>query len=62
MNSRSSFAAAVLAVAALVPICSSHAAGKPFTPERHDALSPAQVFMARYDAHGALIPIPWRKK
>ena len=35
---------------------------KPFTPDRHDALSADQVFMARFDAHGALIPVPWHKK
>ncbi len=30
---------------------------KPFTPERHDALSPDQVFMARYNRDDQLIPI-----
>jgi branched-chain amino acid transport system substrate-binding protein len=30
---------------------------KPFTPERHDALSPEQVFMARYTPDDQLIPI-----
>ncbi|GAB1394626.1 ABC transporter substrate-binding protein [Rhodocyclaceae bacterium] len=35
---------------------------KPFAPDRHDALKPDQVFMARYNAQGALIPIPWQKK
>ena len=32
---------------------------QPFTPQRHDALSQDQVFMARFDKDGALIPIPW---
>ena len=35
---------------------------KPFAPDRHDALSADQVFMARFDAEGALIPVPWHKK
>jgi branched-chain amino acid transport system substrate-binding protein len=35
---------------------------KPFTQDRHDALSADQVFMARFDAQGALIPVPWHKK
>lgn len=35
---------------------------KPFAPDRHDALSADQVFMARFDAQGALIPVPWHKK
>lgn len=34
---------------------------KPFTPDRHDALSADQVFMARFNAQGGLIPVPWRK-
>ncbi len=34
---------------------------KPFTSDRHDALSADQVFMARFDTQGALIPVPWRK-
>src|SRR3546814_81917 len=29
---------------------------RPFTPERHEALTAADVFMARYRADGALIP------
>ncbi|OYY75279.1 MAG: hypothetical protein B7Y40_01735 [Gammaproteobacteria bacterium 28-57-27] len=32
---------------------------QPFTPQRHDALSPKQAFMARYDEDGALVRIPW---
>lgn len=35
---------------------------RPFTPQRHDALSPEQVFMARFGADGVLTPIPWRNK
>ncbi len=35
---------------------------KPFTADRHDALSAEQAFMARYDQNGTLVPIPWRKK
>lgn len=35
---------------------------KPFAPDRHDALSADQVFMARFDERGALIPVPWHKK
>lgn len=35
---------------------------RPFSPERHDALSPDQVFMARYDASDTLTPIAWDKK
>lgn len=35
---------------------------KPFTADRHDALSPAEVFMARYDGNDVLLPIPWSKK
>jgi branched-chain amino acid transport system substrate-binding protein len=35
---------------------------KPFAAERHDALSAAQVFMARFRSDGALVPIPWSKK
>lgn len=35
---------------------------RPFTPNRHDALSPDQAFMARYAADGALVPIPWSKR
>jgi branched-chain amino acid transport system substrate-binding protein len=30
---------------------------RPFTPERHDALSPRRLFMARYDHNGVLVPI-----
>lgn len=30
----------------------------PFTPERHDALSPAEVFMARFTADDRILPIP----
>ncbi len=35
---------------------------KPFAPDRHDALSADQVFMARFDAQGTLLPAPWHKK
>jgi branched-chain amino acid transport system substrate-binding protein len=35
---------------------------KPFTADRHDALTAEQAFMARYDQQGALLPIPWSKK
>lgn len=35
---------------------------RPFSAERHDALSPEQVFMARYDANDILTPIAWGKK
>jgi len=31
---------------------------QPFSPERHDALTPADVFLARFAADGALEPIP----
>ncbi len=31
---------------------------QPFTAERHDALSPADVFMAKYAADGAIEPVP----
>lgn len=34
---------------------------QPFTPQRHDALSPEQAFMAHYDEDGALMRIPWSK-
>lgn len=30
---------------------------RPFTPDRHDALSPEQVFMARYTAQDVLVPL-----
>lgn len=30
---------------------------RPFTPERHDALGPEQVFMARYTAQDVLVPL-----
>jgi branched-chain amino acid transport system substrate-binding protein len=30
----------------------------PFTPSRHEALSPAEVFMARFAADGAIVRIP----
>jgi branched-chain amino acid transport system substrate-binding protein len=30
----------------------------PFSPERHDALSPAEVFMARFTADDRILPIP----
>lgn len=30
---------------------------RPFTPERHDALTPEQVFMARYTAQDVLVPL-----
>lgn len=33
---------------------------RPFSPERHDALSPAQILMARYSADDRLLPLPWR--
>ena len=33
----------------------------PFSATRHDALSPNQVFMARYTEDGSLIRIPWSK-
>jgi branched-chain amino acid transport system substrate-binding protein len=36
--------------------------GKPFTAERHDALSPDQIFMARYTADDRLLPIAWRRR
>jgi branched-chain amino acid transport system substrate-binding protein len=35
---------------------------KPFTADRHDALSAEQAFMARFDQNGALVPVQWRKK
>jgi branched-chain amino acid transport system substrate-binding protein len=35
---------------------------RPFTPTRHDALGPEQIFMARYTADDRLIPIAWRNK
>lgn len=31
---------------------------RPFSPERHDALGPEQVFMARYSADDRLLPLP----
>ena len=31
---------------------------RPFTPERHDALSPAEVFIARVTADDRILPIP----
>jgi branched-chain amino acid transport system substrate-binding protein len=34
---------------------------RPFTPDRHDALSQDQAFMARYAADGTLLPIAWHK-
>jgi len=34
--------------------------GQPFTPQRHDALSADQVFMAHFDRDGVLQPLPWR--
>ncbi|MFO1414211.1 MAG: ABC transporter substrate-binding protein [Burkholderiales bacterium] len=33
---------------------------RPFTPERHDALSPTDIFFARYTADDVLVPIAWR--
>jgi branched-chain amino acid transport system substrate-binding protein len=33
----------------------------PFAPDRHDALTPGDVFMARYTAEDTLVPMPWRK-
>lgn len=35
---------------------------KPFTADRHDALTAEQAFMAHYDQNGALLPLPWSKK
>ncbi len=35
---------------------------RPFTPTRHDALGPEQIFMARYSADDRLMPIRWRRK
>ncbi|GAB2182206.1 ABC transporter substrate-binding protein [Denitratisoma sp. agr-D3] len=35
---------------------------QPFAPGRHDALSPAQVIMARFDEGGHLVPLPWRPR
>lgn len=35
---------------------------KPFTAERHEALSPANVFFARYTVDDALIPLKSKKK
>lgn len=32
---------------------------QPFTPQRHDALSPTQAFMARYTEDGTLVRIAW---
>jgi len=34
---------------------------QPFTPQRHDALSPDRAFMARYAQDGTLERIPWSK-
>ncbi|MEW5838966.1 MAG: ABC transporter substrate-binding protein [Pseudomonadota bacterium] len=34
---------------------------QPFSATRHDALSPEQVFMARYAEDGSLVRIPWSK-
>ena len=34
----------------------------PFTPDRHDALSGSDVFMARYMPDDTLIPVPWRTR
>jgi branched-chain amino acid transport system substrate-binding protein len=34
---------------------------QPFTPDRHDALSPDQVFMAHYLPDGSLVRVPWSK-
>lgn len=34
---------------------------QPFTPDRHDALSSDQVFMAHYLRDGSLVRIPWSK-
>ena len=34
----------------------------PFTPDRHDALSAADAFMARYMPDDTLIPVPWRTR
>ena len=34
---------------------------QPFAPDRHDALSPAQIFFARYTADDRLLPIPSRR-
>ena len=31
---------------------------RPFTPERHEALSSEDLFMARFTAEGALVRIP----
>lgn len=31
---------------------------RPFTPQRHDALTPADVFFARFGSDGALMPLP----
>lgn len=30
---------------------------RPFTPERHEALDPSQLFMARWDGRGILLPV-----
>ncbi len=35
---------------------------RPFTADRHDALSPAEAFMARYNANDVLLPIAWSGK
>ncbi|HET9555181.1 MAG TPA: ABC transporter substrate-binding protein [Anaeromyxobacteraceae bacterium] len=32
--------------------------GQPFSPTRHEALSPADLFLARWDARGVLVPLP----
>lgn len=35
---------------------------RPFSPERHDALGPEQVFMARYTADDRLLPLDWKAR
>lgn len=35
---------------------------RPFTPERHDALSPGDIFFARYTPEDVLVPIAWRMR
>lgn len=35
---------------------------EPFSAQRHDALGPEQVFMARYMPDGRLLPIDWRMR
>jgi len=34
---------------------------QPFSPKRHEALSPERIFMARYAQDGTLERIPWSK-